>query len=225
MSNSAPVSSPVLVNMAENGVIAIRVIFQDADLIDTHSLVLNTAEMIGSGTVVSDDTFHYDPGTAFDYLSPGESATDTFSYTVTDAAGESSTSIVTVTITGHNDAPVAAAVAVETDENTSLTILPNVTDPDQNDTHSFTVNTNGTIGSVTVNADGTFSYDPDGMFDHLGAGETATDTFTYTVTDADGESSTETVTVTINGVDNNTSPDTFPYEFTTNEDKKIVFFN
>ncbi len=223
MPNNAPVSSPVSVNAAENGIIAIRVIFQDADLIDIHSLVLNTAEMVGSGTVVSDDTFHYNPGVAFDYLSPGETATDTFSYTVTDAEGESSTSTVTVTITGHNDAPVAAAVAVETDENTSLTILPSVTDPDQNDTHSFTVNTTGTVGSVTVNADGTFSYNPDGMFDHLGAGETATDTFTYTVTDAAGESSTETVTVTINGVDNNTSPDTFPYEFTTNEDKKIVF--
>ncbi|SDR49208.1 VCBS domain-containing protein [Pseudovibrio sp. Tun.PSC04-5.I4] len=223
MPNSTPISSPVLVNTDENGVTSIRVIFQDSDLSDIHSLTLNTDEMTGSGIVVSDDTFHYDPGTAFDYLAAGETATDTFSYTVTDAAGESSTSTVTITITGHNDGPVAAALASETDENTSITIPPDVTDPDNNDTHSFTVDTSGTVGSVTVNADGTFSYDPNGKFEHLGAGETATDTFTYTVTDAVGESSTETVTVTINGIDSNTSPDTFPYEFTTDEDTKIVF--
>ncbi|KZL07656.1 VCBS domain-containing protein [Pseudovibrio sp. Ad14] len=223
MPNSTPVSSPVLVNTDENRVTSIRVIFQDSDLSDTHSLALNSDEMTGSGTVVSDDTFHYDPGTAFDYLAVGETATDTFSYTVTDAAGASSTSTVTITITGHNDGPVAAALTLVTDENTSIIILPDVTDPDNNDTHSFTVDTSGTIGSVIVNADGTFSYDPNGKFDHLGAGETATDTFTYTVTDAAGESSTETVTVTINGLSSNTSPDTFPYEFTTDEDTQIVF--
>ncbi|KZL17267.1 VCBS domain-containing protein [Pseudovibrio sp. WM33] len=199
MPNNTPVSSPVLVNVDENGVTSIRVIFQDSDLSDTHSLTLNTDEMAGAGTVVSDDTFHYDPGTAFDYLAAGETATDTFSYTVTDAAGESSTSTVTITVIGHNDSPIAVAVAAETDESTSIVILPDFTDPDNNDTHSFTVDTSGTIGSVIVNADGTFSYDPNGKFDHLEAGETATDTFTYTVTDAAGESSTETVTVTING--------------------------
>ncbi len=103
MSNTAPVSYPIQMVSDENGVIVIRVFFQDPDLSDSHSLVLNADEMKGSGTVVSDDTFHYDPGTAFDYLAPGETATDTFTYTITDSAGESTSSTVTVTVTGQND--------------------------------------------------------------------------------------------------------------------------
>ncbi|KZL20574.1 Poly(beta-D-mannuronate) C5 epimerase 5 [Pseudovibrio axinellae] len=223
MSNIAPISYPVSVYADENGVIAVRVIFQDSDLSDVHSLALNTTEMLGSGTVVSDDTFHYDPGTAFDYLAAGETASDTFSYTVTDSAGESSTSTITITITGQNDGPVAAALAVQTDENTAIIVSPDFIDPDTNDTHTFTVDTTATLGSVTVNVDGTFSYDPNGMFDDLEAGETATDTFTYTVTDAAGETSTETVTVTVHGLSSNTPPTTFPVELTADEDGTIVF--
>jgi VCBS repeat-containing protein len=53
---------------------------------------------------------------------------------------------------------------------------------------------------VTVNADGSYSYNPNGRFDYLAAGETATDSFTYRVTDDSGASDTATVTITINGV-------------------------
>ena len=57
---------------------------------------------------------------------------------------------------------------------------------------------------LTVNADGTFSYDPNHAFDKLpapGSGAsnvTATDTFTYAVGAASA-----TVTVTVTGVDSN----------------------
>src|SRR5262249_45847692 len=47
--------------------------------------------------------------------------------------------------------------------------------------------------------DGTFTYDPNGAFDSLGAGQTATDTFTYTVDDGHGGMSTATATITITG--------------------------
>ena len=55
---------------------------------------------------------------------------------------------------------------------------------------------------ATVNANGTFTYDPNGEFNSLTAGQTATDTFTYTVSDSVGETSlsSATVTITINGV-------------------------
>ena len=56
-----------------------------------------------------------------------------------------------------------------------------VTDADTSDNHTYTVDTTGTLGSVTNNNDGTFSYDANGAFEDLAAGETATDTFTYTV--------------------------------------------
>ncbi|WP_199914844.1 Ig-like domain-containing protein, partial [Pseudovibrio sp. Alg231-02] len=205
MSNSAPFSYPIQISTTENDVISIRVFFQDFDLVDTHTLALNVAEMIGTGTVISDDTFHYDPGTKFDHLAVGETATDTFSYTITDAAGESATSTVTITVTGQNEGPVAVEIARQTDENTAINIAPEFVDFDTSDTHSIAVDTSDTTGSVTVNADGTFTYSPDGKYDALNRGETATDTFTYTVTDASGESSTETVTVTILGEGNVTA--------------------
>ena len=41
----------------------------------------------------------------------------------------------------------------------------------------------GTKGTVTDLGNGVFSYDPNGAFASLKAGATATDTFTYTVTD------------------------------------------
>jgi ELWxxDGT repeat protein/VCBS repeat-containing protein len=62
---------------------------------------------------------------------------------------------------------------------------------------------------LTLNADGTFSYDPNHAFDSLpaaGSGAsntTATDSFTYTLNGG----STATVTVTINGVDSNDTLD------------------
>jgi VCBS repeat-containing protein len=52
---------------------------------------------------------------------------------------------------------------------------------------------------VTLNADGTFSYNPNGQFEALIEGESQTDSFTYTVTDQVGQTDEATVTVTIEG--------------------------
>ena len=44
------------------------------------------------------------------------------------------------------------------------------------------------------------AYDPNGQFENLAVGETAIDTFTYTVTDGNGGTDVATVNVTITGV-------------------------
>ncbi|MCP4379417.1 MAG: hypothetical protein GY794_25005, partial [bacterium] len=54
---------------------------------------------------------------------------------------------------------------------------------------------------LTMNADGSFSYDPNGQFDYLMAGESTTDDFAYTYDDGAGSTDTATVSITINGVD------------------------
>lgn len=56
------------------------------------------------------------------------------------------------------------------------------------------------LGRVVDNGDGTLTYDPNGAFEHLRAGESVTETFDYTVTDAFGQTDGATVTVTVNGV-------------------------
>ncbi|NJM40260.1 MAG: cadherin-like domain-containing protein, partial [Anaerolineae bacterium] len=53
---------------------------------------------------------------------------------------------------------------------------------------------------VTLNANGSFTYDPTGQFDNLAFGQQASDQFDYTVDDGNGGTDTATVYITINGV-------------------------
>lgn len=73
------------------------------------------------------------------------------------------------------------------------------TDADLNDTFTFLVDATGTVGQVVSNGDGTFNYNPNGMFEYLGLGETAIDKFSWTVTDNHGAASTANATITIHG--------------------------
>jgi VCBS repeat-containing protein len=104
--------------------------------------------------------------------------------------------------------PLARNDTFATDEGHSVTVaapglLLNDSDPDIYDLLLVTaLNTSGTVGTVTRwGPRGAFTYDPNGQFDYLQAGNTTTDSFTYTVTDACGDSDTATVTITIHGVD------------------------
>ena len=53
---------------------------------------------------------------------------------------------------------------------------------------------------LTLNADGSYTYDPNGQFESLNAGDSTADSFTYEVSDGHGGSDTATVNLTITGV-------------------------
>jgi VCBS repeat-containing protein len=57
----------------------------------------------------------------------------------------------------------------------------------------------GSGALLTLNSDGSYVYDPNGKFEYLGAGESAIETFSYTVSDGNGGSDTATVSITVNG--------------------------
>jgi VCBS repeat-containing protein len=59
--------------------------------------------------------------------------------------------------------------------------------------------TTGTVGKVTVNGDNSITYDTDGKFEALKAGQSATDSFKYTARKNPSKSAVGTVTITING--------------------------
>jgi VCBS repeat-containing protein len=106
-----------------------------------------------------------------------------------------------------NRLPLPEDDAFTTDEEHPVTIaapglLFNDFDPDVFDLLLVTaVDTSGTAGEVTRwGPRGAFTYDPNGRFDYVQPGESATDSFTYTVSDACGDNATATVTITINGV-------------------------
>ena len=131
----------------------------------------------------------------------GQTATTTFKYTIKDNANLTDTAQVTVTINGVNDAPVAANDTMTTGEDgPAVSIDPRGNDSDADLGDAFTVTSiddTGTQGTVAFTGT-SLTYTPAG-YNGLAAGDTATDTFTYTITDGFGGTDTATVTVTIVG--------------------------
>ena len=205
------------------------VLTNDSDPDTSDLLAVQSLDITGTlGLVTSngDGTFAYDPNGQFDGLAAGESATDSFSYTVSDGNGGSDTATVTVSIDGANNLPEAVdddGPLFTTDQDTAFTtgsVLTNDSDPDTTDVLAVqSLDTTGALGLVTSNGDGTFEYDPNGQFESLAYGESTTDSFSYTVSDGNGGSDTATVTVTIDGV--NDLPEAVDDDgplFTTDED-------
>lgn len=108
------------------------------DLVRAVELVNGPAK--GSLTLETNGTWRYDPGMAFDTLAQGESEIATFTYRVSDADRDNANAIVTLTINGTNDAPVAVDDSGSADENEVLqvAVLDNDTDVDTSDTHTVT---------------------------------------------------------------------------------------
>lgn len=112
----------------------------------------------------------------------------------------------TFSVTFLNSPPVAVADAFDADEDQIL--IGNVLDDNGNGTDSdpdgdaLTVSliSGPTEGILSINGDGSFDYDPNGAFEHLNVGETATDGFTYSVDDGQGGISAAAVSITIEGV-------------------------
>ena len=148
----------------------------------------------------------------------GNTLTDTFTYAVRDAAGATSSTTLTVTIQGANDAPVAIVDTGSLLENATLTttaatgVLANDTDVDAGDSKTVSAvafgatagsvgaGLNGTYGTFTLNADGSYSYSANRpAADALVAGQVVTESFSYTMRDAAGATSSTTITFTITG--------------------------
>ncbi len=143
----------------------------------------------------------YDPthSTKLNGLAQKEFTNDSFTYRVTDQWGTNSFTTVMVTVAGVNDRPVSQPDYYSTDQNTPLAIpavsgvLSNDYDPDVHDllrvipfsqntvTNCDTGNNGG--APVTVNADGSFTFDPRVVFDWVKQGDTNYDTFSYVMMD------------------------------------------
>lgn len=216
--NDAPLAEDDHVVVSEKGEVRFNALANDSDpdLTDTIRVVSlhSLGNSQGQRWIDHEGTVTYRPFGAYDYLGQGEVAYQQFGYTIADQHGATSQATVTVKVVGVNDAPVAHDDQGVTDEDHAvvLDLLVNDTDKDVNDTHHIAgIDTTGLEGEVTLNADGTVTYDPNGQFEHLAVGETATETFRYTVLDQHGATSTATVDVLIHGVNDapTTQPDLF----------------
>lgn len=104
--------------------------------------------------------------------------------------------------------PVAGDDTSTTNQNdpVDIDVFANDSDPDGDPIYVVFTDTAGTKGTVTYNGDGTYSYDPNGQFDNLGVGETATDSFTYYISDNRDGFTHATVTITITGPEPEPTP-------------------
>ncbi|MFZ4411309.1 MAG: tandem-95 repeat protein, partial [Paracraurococcus sp.] len=115
-----------------------------------------------------------------------------------DGTAYSANQTVTLTVTPVNDAPVAAADAYMTGEDTTLTVaaaqgvLANDTDVD-GDTLTAMLVSGPAGGSLTLNANGSFAYTPN-------ANANGSDSFTYRTFDGTAYSANQTVTLTVTPV-------------------------
>ncbi|MEM9007336.1 MAG: DUF4347 domain-containing protein, partial [Cyanobacteria bacterium P01_F01_bin.86] len=107
----------------------------------------------GTATDPTDDTIDYTPD-------PDFNGTDTFTYTITDSNGDTATATVTVTVTPVDDIVDDAETTPE-DTPVDIPVLANDSfGPDV----SVTDVSDPTNGTVTINDDGTVTYEPDPDF-------------------------------------------------------------
>ena len=151
-------------------------------------------------------TYRYvEGGKAADHSTGDNSVKDSFVVMVRDAAGNTAMDSLDIRIT--DTAPVAVH-DTNSIKDTGMSVSGDVLSNDvlgADTPVAVTVgNTNGQYGSLTLNANGQYTYtvNPNNAaVKALNGGETLKDSFTYTVTDADGDKSTATLDITINGTD------------------------
>jgi len=172
----------------------------------------------GSLTLAADGSYTYALNNANGTVSgllTGQTLTDTFNYTITDADGDTSSTTVTITINGvtPNMLPVAVNDSFAATEDTPLNGTLTANDTPGDGGNIWTKTSDPAHGTVVVNTNGTFTYTPSANYH-------GADSFTYTITDADGDTSTATVTLNIASV--NDVPLAADDTFTTNEDTPLT---
>lgn len=166
-------------------------------------------------TLQADNSFIYDPNGHYESLPTAAVTFDQFSFEVRDGTGKTAPATVEVAIEGVNDPPVANPDVITVSEDgasPAFDPLANDTDVDDFSDLKLTevggavVDDQGAVvlpsgALVTVLPDRSLIYEARDAFEPLGLGETATDIFTYTVSDGQGGVATGDVLVTILGED------------------------
>jgi VCBS repeat-containing protein len=198
--NDAPVASGDVITATEDGgpisVAVADLLANDSDPDLRYGDVLSIASVSqaasGANVSLSNGVVKYDPGQLYQGLGQGETATDSFTYTVVDAAGAASTATVSVLVTGVNDAPVVTDNFAGVSEDGALTAVGNVLADDYDiDRGTVLAVANagmlpGKYGSLTLAADGGYQYrlnNASAAVQGLRAGQVVTDVFTYQATD------------------------------------------
>ena len=213
--NDGPVAVADKAGTTENATLIVDVLANDTDVDDGHVFTLTGASITSGGGFISivNNKLVFGPGTVFNDMLQGATRDVVVDYTMRDEFGATSASTATITVTGVNDAPIAAPHSYAANNTQVLAVsaanglLQGASDPDTGDSVFLT-----TVGSVTtslgatvtIGADGAFAYND--VFGSIPFGSKVTDTFSYTVIDTAGATSTAIATFTVTGTNNNHVP-------------------
>jgi VCBS repeat-containing protein len=213
--NDAPVVANDNYSVNEDAVLVVNapgVLANDSDVDgDTLSAALASGPVHGTLTLNANGSFTYTPAANFN-------GNDTFTYRASDGTVLSSLATVSITVDSVNDAPVAANDSHSMNENQTLTIpasagvLANDSDVD-GDTLSAILASGPAHGTLTLNANGSFTYTPAADF-------TGSDAFTYHASDGTAPSSLATVSIAVNPANN--APVAVNDDATTLEDTAVT---
>ncbi|TKC10546.1 tandem-95 repeat protein [Pedobacter polaris] len=186
-----PVANNDAATTRQNDPVTVTVVTNDvpgSTPIAPATVVITVQPAHGTVKVNADGTVTYTPN-------PGYVGTDTFTYTVKDANGQTSNpAVVNLTVVPSN--PKATNDAAKTTFNTPVTIpviLNDVKDGADFDPATIEIIGQPQHGTIKINADGTITYTPKD-------GYTGTETFTYRVKDKYGNwTNAATVTVLVEG--------------------------
>jgi len=212
--NDNPVANPDSFSVSQGASVNINPVSNDTDVDNGDvlkvSAVNNRPGAKGAVSVDGNGNVSYSAVSGFEYLAKGETSQETFDYTVADKYGGSNRGQATVTITGVNDAPVAADDQIVISEEQLLEaadglLLANDRDVDNRDSLKVSAASdapgNNSRGALSFeSSSGRVIYNPAGKFDNLAEGQSTDVKFNYTVTDKEGASSSAQANVRITGV-------------------------
>ncbi|WP_159657887.1 cadherin-like domain-containing protein, partial [Vibrio atypicus] len=196
--NGAPLGDDISVETPEDTPVSGKL---DATDVDGDDLTFSKATdpQNGSVTVDADGNWTYTPNDDYN-------GSDSFTVVVSDGQGGTDTITVNIGVTPVNDdpeivdgngAPLGDDISVETPEDTPVSGKLDATDVDGDDL-TFSKATDPQNGSVTVDADGNWTYTPNDDYN-------GSDSFTVVV--SDGQGGTDTITVNIGVTPVNDDPE------------------
>ncbi|MCD9853020.1 VCBS domain-containing protein, partial [Bradyrhizobium diazoefficiens] len=152
-------------------------------------------------TLNPDGSYSLDAGNAaYQHLAQGATTDVVANYTVTDEHGATSSSTLTITLTGTNDAPVAVADTNSGSEDSTITGTVASNDSDIDDGAVLTYAQTSAVAGLALNPDGSYSLDAgNAAYQHLAQGATTDVVANYTVTDEHGATSNSSLTITLSG--------------------------
>ncbi|GAB5405833.1 MAG: hypothetical protein Aurels2KO_40640 [Aureliella sp.] len=169
---------------------AVTIPLSGAD-IDGDTLTFSVLSGPANGTVtINAGVATYTPNANFN-------GSDSFTFRANDGTTSSSPATISISVAAVNDLPVSASDSASLDQDTPLTVnapgvLSNDSDVD-GDSLTASLVTDPASGTVSLSADGSFTYTP-------ATGFVGTDSFSYRANDGTGFGNTVTVNLTVNPV-------------------------